>query len=156
MYALFFEKKTEPKQMHVAGCYDRSREKFSRPLRDAVTSAIFFQAPFSYEKNYSVALLFGGTTGQRKRWITFDIWRLVRLVVLFISLWRERFEFRKYVNTNLVLLKNLWNRSLIKLLITLNTNHKAIRNNEVMLIMSSYWEWYWTVFRTRYTLVNFK
>lgn len=55
---LFFStKKTEPKQMHVVGCYDRTREKFSRPLRDAVGRAIFFRSPFSYEKIYSVALL---------------------------------------------------------------------------------------------------
>lgn len=52
----FFEKKTQPKQMHVVGCYDRTREKFCRPLRDAVTGANFFRLPFSYEKMYSVAL----------------------------------------------------------------------------------------------------
>lgn len=73
----FFEKKTQPKQMHVAGCYDRTREKFSRPLRDAVRGAIFFHTPFSYEKMCSVALLSSGLARRvGTRCFTFDFWRL--------------------------------------------------------------------------------
>lgn len=69
--------------MHVAGCYDRTREKFSRPLRDAVRGAIFFRTPFSYEKMCSVALLSSGLTRRlRTRCFTFDFWRLKSSVVL--------------------------------------------------------------------------
>lgn len=41
MYAIFFEKKTQPKQMHVAGCYDRAKNspaRYEMPLRAAFFS----------------------------------------------------------------------------------------------------------------------